>query len=163
MSPPEAVVRRRATVRAVAEALCETGTRSALVVDAAGSVVGLVSERALLSAVASGAGPDGPVGPHADGPVPTVDPDVTVRAAADLMAAERLGTLPVADEGAADPAGVVTAADVAPFVPIGRTVAADARRPEPGGDDDGDRGPRRPERSTGDRRGSPGAGVTTGR
>lgn len=167
MSSPNALVRPRATVRAAAEALRDVGARSALVVDADGSVVGVVTERALLVAVAGDAERDDPVGPHASGSVPTVDPETAVREAADLLQAERLGTLPVTDADADGPVGVVTAADVAPFVSAGRTAATrEPRRPSGGRSEAvSDRDSRHHRRSAEDRRDprSVAEGVTSGR
>lgn len=91
-APPDCPVRR------VAELMRERNVGSVVLVDAAGSPTGFITDRDLaVSVLADGRDADDPAEAHASTPVVTGEPGMELAEAADLMVRNAIRRLPIVD------------------------------------------------------------------
>lgn len=118
MTPDPLWVDATATVASTVRTMLDHGLGTLPVCNAAGRVVGMVSDRAILTAWAAGDRTlhEDPVGPLAE-PVPTtVAPQNSAGWALEVMSAYRVRRLPVVDDGRL--VGIIALSDLARALPV---------------------------------------------
>ena len=97
MSTPVEVIDANASIREAAKRMAERGIGSLLVVDG-NSLVGIVTERDLVRAIAEGVDLDAPVKTIMSEDVYAITPDTSVLKAMEMMRMHGVRHLPVVDE-----------------------------------------------------------------
>ena len=122
MQTPVVGARAHETLRAAAARMWDHGIGALAVVDDGGRLLGIVTERDLLHAMADGRAPGStPVAGYMSRPPVAVEPEADCAAAARLMVRHGIRHLPVTRAGR--PVGMVTARDLL-LVEAWREVAA---------------------------------------
>ncbi|NPA85763.1 MAG: CBS domain-containing protein [Crenarchaeota archaeon] len=111
MSKPVVVIGVNNTLRDAAKKMAEEGIGSLVVVDEEGNVVGIVTERDVVDAVAKGVSYDAPVSEVMTPDVMTVTPETSVLKALEMMRMHGVRHLPVATDD--ELVGMVSLRDLA--------------------------------------------------
>ena len=111
MSKPVIVIGKNNTLREAAKEMAEKGVGSLVVVDEEGNVVGIVTERDVVRAVAEGKDFETPVSEIMTPDVLTVSPETSVLKAIEMMKMHNVRHLPVATDE--EVVGMVSLRDLA--------------------------------------------------
>jgi CBS domain-containing protein len=111
MSKPVVVIGVNNTLREAAKEMMNKGISSLVVVDENGEVVGIITERDVVRAVAEGKGLDVPVSEVMTPDVLTVTPETSVLKALEMMKMHNVRHLPVATDD--ELVGMVSLRDLA--------------------------------------------------
>ena len=111
MSKPVIVIGKNNTIREAAKEMVEKGVGSLVVVDEEGKVVGIITERDVVRAVADGKDLETPVSEIMTPDVLTVSPETSVLKAIEMMKMHNVRHLPVATDE--EVVGMVSLRDLA--------------------------------------------------